>query len=79
MEERTYLDQYGRPRRRLRGGTNQCPSCREFFRSITGFDAHRTGEMTMRRCLTTDEMRAEGMAITAGSWVTKRREVSDEE
>ena len=71
MEQRTYIDAYGRPRRRLRGGTNQCPSCNEFFRSVTGFDAHRTGEMTMRRCLTTNEMRAEGMSITAGCWVTK--------
>ena len=72
VEQRTFLDVYGRPRRKLRGGANQCPSCNEFFRSATGFDAHRTGEMSNRRCLTTDEMKAEGMSITAGSWVTRQ-------
>lgn len=65
---------------RLTRGTDkcQCPTCLLFFKSTAGFDAHRVGryQPNERRCLTTSEMRARGMALdSSGFWVTKRRPV----
>ena len=55
----------------LRGDHNQCPTCREYFNSMAGFDMHRAGPFTARRCLSPDEMRADGMAVSkSGWWVT---------
>jgi hypothetical protein len=53
---------------------NQCPACGECFNSIAAFDRHRTGRFGVaRRCLTPDEMRAQGMALSArGFWITRR-------
>lgn len=57
---------------KLTGQRNQCPGCNEFFNSNAAFDKHRTGEFGKnRRCKTTDEMLAAGMAKNAtGWWVT---------
>lgn len=74
-----------RTRRRLTGDHNQCPTCVEFFNSIAAFEKHRTGRIgapfdapDVRRCLTSDEMRARGMAINAaGFWVTERLNARD--
>lgn len=42
-----------------------CMSCHESFRSLGGFDKHRTGrfEPNERRCRTPDEMRARGWTV----------------
>jgi hypothetical protein len=47
---------------------NQCTACSECFACVTAFDAHRTGEITDRRCLTVDEMEALGMRQKGGFW-----------
>lgn len=56
----------------LRGDRNQCQGCKEYFNSSFAFDKHRTGEHGKdRRCLTTDEMEAKGMAKNAaGFWIS---------
>jgi hypothetical protein len=56
----------------LSGDRNQCGGCHEYFNSSFAFDKHRTGEFGKdRRCLTTDEMKAKGMAVNAaGFWVS---------
>lgn len=51
--------------RRLRGDRNQCPTCREFFKSSKAFDQHRVGVIGIsRRCLTTAEMEARNFGRT---------------
>ena len=50
----------------------QCAGCEEVFQTVKGFDRHRTGPATDRRCLTPDEMRGIGMVInTFDRWGTK--------
>jgi hypothetical protein len=57
---------------KLSGDRNQCCACGQLFNSTFAFDKHRTGEFGKdRRCLTTDEMKAKGMAVNAaGFWVS---------
>lgn len=78
----------------LRGDRNQCPTCGLRFNSTAAFEKHRVGDFqrssekrpnpygTVRRCMTTGEMLARGMAVNAaGFWVTEQRvwpEISDE-
>lgn len=51
-----------------------CIECDKAFRSVAGFDAHRTGEhgvnqgSNRRRCMTDAEMRAIGFVLTNGKW-----------
>lgn len=57
--------------RRLTGSRNQCPTCGELFNSFSGFDQHRTGRIgtPSRRCMTSDEIVATGLALSAdGFW-----------
>jgi hypothetical protein len=56
----------------VRGDRNQCTGCGQLFNSSAAFEKHRTGEFGRdRRCMTTDEMAAKGMAINSdGYWVT---------
>jgi len=55
----------GIPRRRLKGGRNQCPACQEHFNSTNAFDLHRTGSFNgTRRCLTVIEMQAKSFGKT---------------
>jgi len=54
---------------RVLGGDHcECPACGEYFNSTYAFDTHRTGAWTLRRCLTPDEMRAKGMAVSSTGW-----------
>lgn len=49
----------------------QCAACGEVFRSVTGFDRHRTGDVNHRRCLTVIEMLADGLTKNErGQWIT---------
>lgn len=62
---------YDRP---MRGRQCQCPGCFEYFNSDYGFDRHRVGDWigrgTNRRCLTVDEMVANGWEKNpAGFWI----------
>ncbi len=58
----------------LRGDKCQCRACGKYFRSTHAFDKHRTGDYeTGRRCRTTQEMEAKGMAEVNGWWVGSRR------
>lgn len=41
----------------VHGRAEHCPACHETFTSTQAGDAHRTGPMENRRCLTPDEMR----------------------
>ena len=60
---------HGRVLRQLRGQHCQCAGCGEYFNSQAGFDMHRTGAFGIdRRCLSPDEMRKAGMAISASGW-----------
>jgi hypothetical protein len=42
--------------------------CGQTFRSLSGFDAHRTGPMAARRCLGADALTALGFVVTDGVW-----------
>ncbi len=55
----------------LRGDRNQCSGCKEYFNSTRAFDKHRTGHHGVdRRCMTADEMTAEGMILRPdGFWI----------
>jgi hypothetical protein len=60
---------------RPRSATCECAACEERFRSVSGFDAHRTGPPDARRSLTPAQMRQRGMSLNAkGLWITKVRE-----
>lgn len=53
---------------------NQCPTCKGLFKSLSGFDKHRTGSFTTgtRRCRSEAEMEAAGMSKNSkGYWITK--------
>jgi hypothetical protein len=64
-----------RPPLRVGSGVCECAGCGERFKSVYGFDRHRTGPQEHRRCLAAGEMRALGMFVNAhGQWVTKARE-----
>lgn len=43
---------------------NQCGGCGKYFSGMTTFDRHRVGSFqeNNRRCMTTEEMEADGMA-----------------
>jgi hypothetical protein len=63
-----------RPPLRIGSGVCECAGCGERFKSVYGFDRHRTASQDARRCLAADEMRALGMFPNAhGQWVTKAR------
>ena len=61
---------------RLTNSRCQCGGCGLYFTSTSAFDKHRTGRYAntgewqgTRRCLTTAEMDAKGMALrTDGVW-----------
>jgi len=59
-------------RPKLTGDRNQCPSCGEVFNSSAAFDRHRVpsqpGKPYPRRCLTADEMDAQGMVRNAAGF-----------
>lgn len=47
----------------------RCSGCGQYFGSLTGFDRHRAGPVETRRCLTPEELRADGMALDErGYW-----------
>ena len=54
----------------LKGNTNQCPTCNEYFYSNHAFTKHRTGQHGVnRRCKTQEEMLAAGMRLNKrGFW-----------
>lgn len=55
---------------KLTGDHNQCQGCKQFFNSTLAFSKHRIGEHegSQRRCMTTDEMTAKGMAVNSRGW-----------
>ena len=59
----------------LRWNQCRCPTCGERFRSVAGFDMHRTGKHGVnRRCRTVAEMEARGMSRNpTGFWLTEAR------
>lgn len=58
-------------KKRLTGNRNQCRGCSQYFNSITAFEMHRVGHHGIdRRCLTPEEMKAEGMHLREdGFWI----------
>lgn len=63
---------------KLSGNRCQCPTCGQFFNSVSVFDRHRVGSFddpaNPRRCLTTRQMLAKGFAQNGkGYWVRHRR------
>lgn len=65
-----------RPKLRLAGDRNQCPTCALGFDSVEAFDAHRVtvtpGASYQRRCMSEAEMRNNGMTVNpAGFWLPK--------
>ena len=66
---------------KLRHGTDKCRcmACGEYFNSSYGFDEHRVGPWSRsgadRRCLTIEEMRERGWALSAtGHWIKETRQ-----
>jgi hypothetical protein len=62
-----------------RPGSWGCEACSKGFRSLSAFDRHRTGHYasgkkpSTRRCLSTGEMHARGMALAPnGAWMSGR-------
>jgi len=56
----------------LTGSRCYCSACGLTFRSVSGFDRHRTGKhgTALRRCLSPAELEAAGWRLTeAGLWV----------
>ena len=53
----------------------QCRICDEEFKSDYGFNKHRVGTYIpfKRKCLTRRQMKAKGMIIKEGKWVTGER------
>lgn len=50
------------PDRKLTASRCQCSACGEYFNSDSPFDQHRIGKFGVdRRCMSADEMQAEGM------------------
>jgi hypothetical protein len=53
----------------------QCPTCKLYFNSPAGFDAHRvaiTKGDVRRRCLNVAEMRDKGFSVNGrGYWITE--------
>lgn len=60
--------------RKLRGNHCRCSPCGEYFNSVAAFDKHRIGDHGDRKCRTTDEMLAAGMAMSNGWWVTAKND-----
>jgi hypothetical protein len=55
---------------RLRNSQCHCRACGQSFRSVSGFDRHRTGPADVRRCLSATELNAAGWRINpAGFWL----------
>lgn len=53
----------------LTGQKSECTACGLLFTHTYGFDAHRVGPYTARRCLTVEELTAKGYAANgAGFW-----------
>ena len=53
----------------------QCRECGKYFNSVAAFDKHRIGSFLKneRRCMTTEEMQAKRMDISAdGYWVSAK-------
>ncbi|KAI3593899.1 hypothetical protein D9X30_1074 [Cupriavidus sp. U2] len=69
------MNQQRATRRALTGDRNQCPTCGEYFNSMSAFDKHRIGEFgTDRRCMTETEMNSAGMVKNAEDfWLTRAR------
>jgi hypothetical protein len=64
-------DQCGRKFNGSDSGGGHCAACHQSFRSLGGFDKHRTGryQPNERRCLTPDEMTARGWVQgDSGMW-----------
>jgi hypothetical protein len=60
---------------KLSGRRCLCRTCGKYFNSTTAFDRHRFGPNDARRCLTTDEMLARGMVLSAlGLWMTEAQD-----
>jgi hypothetical protein len=58
-------------KRKLRGDRNCCPSCSQYFNSITAFDQHRIGSFKAgRRCLSISDMESQNFGKTKdGFWL----------
>lgn len=68
----------------LSGNRNQCSGCKEYFNSVSAFEAHRTGKFGVdRRCKTKQEMLDSGMLLKPdGFWIREKmkgyRETTEE-
>lgn len=56
------------PKLAIGTGNCCCGACGKYFRSVSGFDLHRTGPGEARRCLSEEEMREAGMSRNEGGW-----------
>jgi len=60
---------------KVTGNRNQCRGCGEYFNSNGAFDHHRIGQYSPkeRRCMTVDEMLADGMSKNDGGfWIVTK-------
>lgn len=61
---------------KLTGNQSQCGACGTLFKSVSGFDDHRTGSHPGRRCRTEAEMRTRGYEPNAAGFWRQPREMS---
>jgi hypothetical protein len=62
-------------RRKLKGNQCQCSGCGEAFRTVRGFDEHRTGKGDDRRCNAPAVLREWGFTLDAqGFWRMAKKE-----
>lgn len=59
-------------RPRLRGNRCRCAACNLTFRSVTGFERHRSGPETSRQCMTVAELAAAALIAGAGALAEAR-------
>lgn len=52
----------------LRGRQCECTGCDERFSAPSTFERHRVGPSGARRCMTAEEMRADGMRLIDDVW-----------
>lgn len=55
---------------KLRGKQSLCTGCMQVFRTVSGFDKHRYGPVTERRCLDVQQLADKGWRQTdKGIWI----------
>ena len=55
---------------KLTGSMSQCTACGLVFGTVRGFDGHRVGDYSARRCLSEAQLTEAGYAFDGCLWLT---------